>query len=101
MNDSPRQAVGPWRLHERLGHGGNANAWRATRPGDGTAVALKVINTTKVERGPYQRFVREIEFLRGVWPHTAAGTCVDCPERERREPKWPQSRAWAPAGCRG
>lgn len=28
------------------------------------AVALKLINTTKVEREPYQRFVREIEFLR-------------------------------------
>ena len=64
MNDSPRQAVGPWTLHERLGHGGNANVWRATRPGSGTAVALKVINTTKVEREPYQRFVREIGFLR-------------------------------------
>src|SRR6266567_2612115 len=64
MNDSPRQAVGPWTLHERLGRGGNANVWRATRPGSGTAVALKVVNTTKVEREPYQRFVREIEFLR-------------------------------------
>ena len=39
----------------------------------------------------------------GVWHHTAPGTCVDCPERERRDRKWPQSRAetWAPAGCRG
>jgi len=65
MNDLSRQAVGPWTLYERLGHGGNANVWRATRPGSETAVALKVINTTKVEREPYQRFVREIEFLRG------------------------------------
>jgi len=65
MNDLSRQAVGPWTLYERLGHGGNANVWRAIRPGRETAVALKVINTTKVEREPYQRFVREIEFLRG------------------------------------
>jgi serine/threonine protein kinase len=65
MNDLSRRAVGPWTLYERLGHGGNANVWRATRPGSETAVALKVINTTKVEREPYQRFVREIEFLRG------------------------------------
>ena len=64
MNDLSRQAVGPWTLYERLGHGGNANVWRATRPGSETAAALKVINTTKVEREPYQRFVREIEFLR-------------------------------------
>jgi len=64
MNDSPRQAVGPWTLHGRLGHGGNANVWSATRPGSATAVALKIISTTKVEREPYQRFVREIEFLR-------------------------------------
>ena len=64
MNDSQRQFVGPWTLHERLGRGGNAHVWRASRPGSGTAVALKVINATKVEREPYQRFVREIEFLR-------------------------------------
>ena len=64
MNDLSRQAVGPWTLYERLGHGGNANVWRATRPGSETAAALKVINTSKVEREPYQRFVREIEFLR-------------------------------------
>jgi len=43
---------------------GNANAWRATRPGSGTAATLTVINTTKVEREPYKRFVQEIEFLR-------------------------------------
>src|SRR5690242_19213314 len=65
MNDPQRQTVGPWTLHERLGHGGNASVWKATRPGAGTAVALKLINTTKIEREPYQRFVREIEFLRG------------------------------------
>ena len=64
MNDSPWQTVGPWTLHERLGRGGNASVWRATRPGSATSVALKLINTTKVEREPYQRFVREIEFLR-------------------------------------
>lgn len=65
MNDLSRQAVGPWTLHKRLGHGGNANVWRATQQGSEIAVALKVINTTKFEREPYQRFVREIEFLRG------------------------------------
>ena len=65
MNDSHLQTVGPWTLHESLGHGGNANVWKATRTGSEMVAALKVINTTKVEREPYQRFVREIEFLRG------------------------------------
>lgn len=65
MNDSHLQTVGPWTLHESLGHGGNANVWKATRAGSEMVVALKVINTTKVEREPYQRFVREIQFLRG------------------------------------
>jgi Protein kinase domain len=64
VNDPQRQAVGPWTLGERLGRGGNATVWMATRSGSTTAVALKLINTMKVEREPYQRFVREIEFLR-------------------------------------
>jgi len=64
VNDSQRRTVGPWTLDERLGRGGNAEVWRATRSGSAMAVALKLINTTKVEREPYQRFVREIEFLR-------------------------------------
>ena len=37
--------------------------WRL-RSGDEQPVALKVINVNKVEREPYQRFVREIGFLR-------------------------------------
>jgi hypothetical protein len=64
VNDLQRQTVGPWTLGERLGRGGNATVWTGTRAGSTTAVALKLINTTKVEREPYQRFVREIEFLR-------------------------------------
>jgi len=61
---SEQRRVGPWILSEQLGRGGNATVWTATRPGDDTPVALKVINVTKVEREPYQRFVREIGFLR-------------------------------------
>lgn len=63
MTGTSRQ-VGPWILGERLGRGGNATVWAATCPGNDTLVALKVINATKVEREPYQRFVREISFLR-------------------------------------
>jgi serine/threonine protein kinase len=64
VNDSQLRTVGPWTLHESLGHGGNASVWKATRSADEPAVALKLINTKKVEREPYQRFVREIEFFR-------------------------------------
>jgi serine/threonine protein kinase len=56
--------IGPWHLEAYLGRGGNAHVWRANRAGQTTPVALKVINTTKVEKEPYQRFVREITFLR-------------------------------------
>ena len=63
MAVTPERRVGPWTLGDQLGRGGNATVFLATRD-DGAAVALKVINTTKVEREPYQRFVREIEFLR-------------------------------------
>jgi serine/threonine protein kinase len=64
MTESPGQTVGPWTLHETLGRGGNATVWKATRSKPEAPVALKLINTTKVEKEPYQRFVREIGFLR-------------------------------------
>lgn len=63
MTDSTR-TVGPWTLHEQLGRGGNGTVWRATRSAVERPVALKIINTTKVEKEPYKRFLREIEFLR-------------------------------------
>jgi serine/threonine protein kinase len=63
MSESPGQTVGPWTLQDPLGRGGNATVWVATRP-ELEPVALKLINTTKVEKEPYQRFVREIGFLR-------------------------------------
>lgn len=63
MSGTPKR-VGPWTLGEQLGRGGNATVWSATRPGDKKPVALKVVNVAKVEREPYQRFLREIDFLR-------------------------------------
>jgi len=65
MASSPDQRLGPWTLRERLGRGGNAIVWAATRRGTRGRVALKVVNAKHVEREPYRRFVREIEFLRG------------------------------------
>jgi len=64
MTESPGQTIGPWTLLEPLGRGGNANVWNATRPDWDAPIALKLINTTKVEREPYRRFVREIGFLK-------------------------------------
>jgi serine/threonine protein kinase len=58
-------AIGPWTLQEKLGAGGNATVWRASRSA-GEEVALKVIHTTKAQREPYRRFVQEIEFLRSL-----------------------------------
>lgn len=56
-------SIGPWTLCEKLGAGGNATVWRASRDA-GEDVAVKVINTTKTQHEPYRRFVQEIEFLR-------------------------------------
>lgn len=64
ITSAPNQRVGPWALRERLGRGGNATVWAATRRGTRGQVALKVINTKHVEREPYRRFLREIGFLR-------------------------------------
>jgi serine/threonine protein kinase len=64
MSESRGQTVGPWTLHEHLGHGGNGNVWMATRPGAETAAAVKILTVTKIEHESYKRFVREVSFLR-------------------------------------
>lgn len=58
--------LGPWTLDAKLGSGGNADVWEATRVGSATPVALKVIKRTKADREPYRRFVQEIKFLRSL-----------------------------------
>ena len=63
MSDLSERHIGPWTLHVRRGRGGNATVWTATRADAPSPVALKLINTTKVEKESYQRFVREIRFL--------------------------------------
>jgi hypothetical protein len=60
------RTIGPWRLIEELGRGGNAVVWRATRDGLDGEAAVKVINATKANKEPYRRFVTEIEFLRSL-----------------------------------
>ena len=56
--------MGPWTLQAQLGRGGNGTVWEATRPDVERAVALKVLNVTRIEHESYRRFVREIGFLR-------------------------------------
>ena len=58
------RTLGSWRVIDRLGRGGNATVYAARRSDVDAALALKVISTTRVEREPYRRFVREIAFLR-------------------------------------
>jgi serine/threonine protein kinase len=59
--------VGPWKLGEKLGEGGNAIVWRATHEDDPErVVALKVLKTKKPDREPYKRFVQEIKTLQEI-----------------------------------
>lgn len=60
-----RRKLGAWRLGEKLGSGGNATVWAAVRD-DGAEFAVKVLNSTKANREPYQRFAREIAVLRAL-----------------------------------
>lgn len=66
MAEEAPRTFGPWTLYEKLGIGGNATVWKASRHDLDQRVALKVINTHRSGREPYLRFVREIEFLRSL-----------------------------------
>jgi serine/threonine protein kinase len=57
--------IGPYRVGEELGRGGNAVVYRAVREGDAVEVALKVrAGTPSAE--PYRRFKQEIETLQRI-----------------------------------
>src|SRR6266545_2331393 len=58
-------SIGGWLLGRKLGAGGNATVWEATRRGV-SPVALKVLNIVKTDREPYRRFVREVETMRSL-----------------------------------
>ena len=66
MSAAEERTLGPWTLHEKLGEGGNATVWHATRTETGEEVALKVIDAKKPSKEPYRRFVQEITVLRGL-----------------------------------
>ena len=77
--------IGPWTLHEKLGAGGNATVWRASRATEAADLeaALKVIHATKAQREPYRRFVQEIQFLRSLGDFSGVLPLLDAylPER--------------------
>lgn len=66
MSEVTSRRIGPWIIGESLGSGGNAEVFEAVRHDTAEAVALKVIFSKKADSEPYHRFVREVEFLRGL-----------------------------------
>jgi serine/threonine protein kinase len=83
-------SIGGWLLGRKLGAGGNATVWVATRHGI-PATALKVLNTVKTDREPYRRFVREVETMRSLTQSEGVLPLIDAhlPSRPtRREPAW-------------
>lgn len=54
--------VGPWRLREKLGRGGNAEVWRATKD-DTTIGAIKICLAFSYRTNTLTRFTSELEAL--------------------------------------
>ena len=80
MRDTASMAdrqLGPWRLLDRLGRGGNAQVWRVEHVDSGELAALKEINARRVDREPYQRFITEIETLRGLGDYPGVLPLID------------------------
>jgi hypothetical protein len=79
--------IGKWRLLDKIGHGGNADVWRAEAGGQ--EVALKVLRSRKRDSEQWQRFRREVaahaalEDVEGVLPLLEA----ELPE-DPREKGW-------------
>lgn len=83
-------SIPPWTRREKLGAGGNATVWRASRDG-GDDVALKVIKNTRIQSEPYRRFVQEIEFLRRLGDFAGVLPLLDAylPQRPgSADPAW-------------
>jgi hypothetical protein len=87
---APGDSIGDWLLGGKLGEGGNATVWEASR-GSASPVALKVLRTRNAGSEPYRRFVRETETLRSL-SHTDGVLPLlesHLPSRPtRRDPAW-------------
>ncbi len=55
--------VGPWQLAEKLGKGGNATVYRASRDDGRSFVALKVVRAKKPNSERFKRFLSEVSIL--------------------------------------
>jgi serine/threonine protein kinase len=86
---STPERIGPWRILEPLGGGGNADVYLA-RDGD-REVALKVLRTRKVGAEPYLRFRNEIDVVRQLQEDPGILPILDAslPEQPSRgNPAW-------------
>jgi serine/threonine protein kinase len=75
---SEQRQVGPWRLDERLGEGGNATVWEATRVTSEERCALKLIKATKANKEPYPQRVIHRNMVGNRSSGALAGTPYTC-----------------------
>jgi serine/threonine protein kinase len=73
----PQRQLGPWRIVEPIGEGGNATVYRVEHAETRAVAALKEVNTRKVSREPYQRFLTEIRILRELGDHAGILRVLD------------------------
>ncbi|MGH3195168.1 MAG: serine/threonine protein kinase [Streptosporangiaceae bacterium] len=87
----PIRRIDQWIVGRKLGGGGNAGVYQATREGTNESVALKVLWTQVGGREPYLRFTREVEFLRDLTIDDGVLPLIDAsvPDEPTREhPAW-------------
>jgi len=89
-NSGPRR-VDQWVLGKELGRGGNAIVYRARQEGLQEPIALKVLKTPLRSQEPYQRFVREVGFLRGL---TVTNGILPLLDAKVPAPPTPSNVAW-------
>ena len=88
---SELRRVGPWELLDELGHGGNSTVYRARVAAQGELLALKVLDTHKIQSERYARFVQEVRVLEDLrdFPGVLPLRDAELPERpSRRSPAW-------------
>ena len=88
---SELRRVGPWELLDELGHGGNSTVYRARVAAQGELLALKVLDTHKIQSERYARFVHEVRVLEDLrdFPGVLPLRDAELPERpSRRSPAW-------------
>lgn len=82
--------IGPYRIRDELGRGGNAVVYRAVREGENVDVALKV-RAGRPSAEPYRRFKQEIETLERIGSFPGVLPVLEChiPDSPSKEdPAW-------------